>query len=237
MKKILIFGGTGLIGEAIVKKLIEEKINVTFTYFKNESKALELESLGATKIQHELNSKSIFKLSEKFDGAIYSIGIYPDEIFVKPKNISKNFHAINEITFELQRKLIDLFITGPYEFLKYMTNHSTSNANILFINTLDGVKTPPSPVFFSQCRSSYKGLVESGSRELGVNGIKVNQINLGLVEGPTSKQLSNDLLTKYLKYCSLNRMAMPIEIANFASWFVLNNTYVTGQSIILDGAI
>lgn len=241
MKHILVFGGTGHIGEAIVRQLLANNVQVTFTFFHNETKALELEKLGAKKIKCEIKSHNdlaiINNLNERYDGAIYAIGINPDDIFVKSKNIEKNYHLLSELPNELRTKLIHLFISGPYDFLDCATKNSTQNSNILFINTLDGVKTLPSPIFFSQCRSSYKGLVESSSKELGKNGIKINQINIGLVESATADKLSHQLKMKYLKYCALNRTATALEIANFSVWFVLNNTYVTGQSIILDGAI
>lgn len=241
MKRVIVFGGTGHIGQWIVKKLLENNIEVTFTYFRNIAKALELESLGSKKIQFEISPNNDFSkicnLNIKYDGAIYAIGINPKEIFIKPKNIEKNYPLISEMPFELRDKLINLNIFGPYNFLEFISRNSTSDTNILFINTLDGVKTIPSPVFFSQCRSSYKGLVESSSKELGKYGIKVNQVNIGLVESQTADLLSDNLKAKYLKYCSMNRAATANEIANFTVWFVLNNTYVTGQSIILDGAI
>lgn len=241
MKRVIVFGGTGHIGQGIVKKLLENNIEVTFTYFQNFTKALELEALGARKIQFEISPghdfSEIFNLNIKYDGAIYAIGIDPREIFSKPRSIEKNYPLIFEMPSGLREKLININILGPYNFLEFISQNSTADTNVLFINTLDGVKTIPSPVFFSQCRASYKGLVESSSKELGQYGIKVNQVNIGLVESQTADLLSDSLKAKYLKYCSMNRAASAGEIASFAVWFVLNNTYVTGQSIILDGAI
>jgi 3-oxoacyl-[acyl-carrier protein] reductase len=40
-----------------------------------------------------------------------------------------------------------------------------------------------------------------------------------------------------LKHCSLKRVGTFQEVAEWVAWLVMENTYITGQSILLDGGL
>ena len=120
---------------------------------------------------------------------------------------------------------------GALEFLK------EQGGNIIIVGSMDGVKTVPSPIHFALSKAALKGLTESLSKELGGFNIRVNMIAPGIMEGGQSDLLSEERLAPYLKHCSLRRLGQPEEAAEVIAWFALENTYVTGQSILLDGGL
>jgi NAD(P)-dependent dehydrogenase (short-subunit alcohol dehydrogenase family) len=80
-------------------------------------------------------------------------------------------------------------------------------------------------------------MVEAMAKELGNYNIRVNILALGILEGGASRKLSNEVKEAYLKHCSMKRFGRAEEVAAMASWMALENTYVTGQVVILDGGL
>ena len=81
------------------------------------------------------------------------------------------------------------------------------------------------------------GLIEVLSKDLGRDKIKINSIAPGVLEGGASENLSKQLKYDYLKHCSLRRYGKAIEVANMAVWFLEENSYITGKTIVLDGGL
>lgn len=235
-KHFLIIGGTGEIGSALVELLLKSNCKVSFTYNKNKTLSEELANKGAKAIPFDIKSpnsfNNLFSNVDQLDGIIYSIGVTPEQI------IANDFKKISEIDESILAELDLFFVKGPYQLLNHAQNKmNPSGGNIILVNTLDGIKTQPGNVAFSQYRSSMKGLIESASRELGPKGIKINQVCIGLIKGKIQNKIPRHVQEKYLKHCALNRFANPLEVANVVGWVSMNNTYITGESLVLDGAL
>ena len=82
-----------------------------------------------------------------------------------------------------------------------------------------------------------KGMMDAMAKELGNYNIRVNILALGILEGGASRKLSHEVTDAYLKHCSLGRFGKAEEAAEFAAWMALENTYITGQVLILDGGL
>ena len=49
--------------------------------------------------------------------------------------------------------------------------------------------------------------------------------------------LPDDLRNEYLKHCGLKRFGRIEEVASLVAWLATENTFVSGRSIIVDGAL
>lgn len=102
---------------------------------------------------------------------------------------------------------------------------------------MDGLKPVPSPIHFATSKAALKGMVEAMSKELGNYNIRVNIVAPGILEEGASRVLGPEMKESYLKHSSFKRFGRVEEIAELASWLAIENTYVTGQSILLDGGL
>jgi NAD(P)-dependent dehydrogenase (short-subunit alcohol dehydrogenase family) len=59
----------------------------------------------------------------------------------------------------------------------------------------------------------------------------------GILDGGLAGVLADELLQEYLKHSSLKRVGTGREVAELVAWLALENSYVTGQSIVLDGGL
>ena len=77
----------------------------------------------------------------------------------------------------------------------------------------------------------------AAAKELGPQGIRVNLVALGLLEGGLSGQLAPSLSKDYTTFSALHRLGQPQEAARAILWLALENTYVSGKILSVNGGI
>jgi 3-oxoacyl-[acyl-carrier protein] reductase len=236
VKRALVLGGTGSIGSSICRTLVRGGAKVAFTCFEKEAAAKSLaEEIGAVGF-----ARCDFNHPESIGGAIRELGIALGGIDALISAVGSGGARFNLKLGELTADDIDRAFTGNARGVILACQAARSYlaaGNIVVLGSMDGVKSVPSPIAFAAAKSALKGMVESMSKELGEFDIRVNLVVPGIVEGGASVHLSADLRERYLKHSSAKRLARPSEIAEVVSWFALENTYVTGQSILLNGGL
>ena len=109
--------------------------------------------------------------------------------------------------------------------------------NVVLLGSVDGVKPAPAPVHYAASKAALAGMIKAMAKELGPQGIRVNSVAPGALEGGLSRRLPEELRREYLKHCGLRRFGRIEEVAKLVAWLATENTFVTGQTMILDGAL
>jgi len=109
--------------------------------------------------------------------------------------------------------------------------------NVVLLGSIDGVKPAPAPVHYAASKAALAGMIKAMAKELGPHGIRVNSVAPGVLENGLSHTLPEELRREYLKHCGLKRLGRIEEVANLVAWLATENTFVTGQTMILDGAL
>lgn len=242
----IVFGASGVLGSEICKLLANTKIPFVGVYYKNKSTVQNLMHSGKKEIIccDVTNDKELKKLVIKLDPKI-SLGSIVISIGAWPEYISENEnHTINNSIEKIDcYDYAQMFELNTYAILKICKNlvpllkKNEKASNIIIIGSLNGQKLIPSPVHFAGSKSALKGVTESLAKELGKYNICVNLICPGILESPHLKIIDEDLRDSYIKHTAYGRFGKPVEIAEVVNWFVEENTYISGQSIILDGGL
>ena len=246
--RVLVLGGSGTVGSAICNVLQREGCRIAFTYHRNEEAAAKLaDSLDSPVYlqcdlkDFELTRKAVRHAAEALgglDALIQAAGTSGEDRFWKcaaPGNYDK-LQEIDEAAFD---EMMSINTRGTLAASQEAALWLRKNdgGNILFVRSIDGIKPVPSPVHFASSTAAAKGMMEAMSKELGNYNIRVNIIALGILERGASHKLSHEVKDAYLKHCSLGRYGRAEEVAELAAWMAIQNTYVTGQVIILDGGL
>ncbi len=246
--RCLVLGGTGSIGSSVCHRLSEENCSLVFSYYQNTAKAEHLEktlSAKATLVCDFRNFKQTAEVIAQaadllggLDLLIQCVGISGDKKFysgLTERSTHTDYITQEDIDSAYQVNTRGTFSACQAAFEAMRVGKS--GGNIIVLGSMDGVKAVPSPVHFAMSKAALKGLVESMAKVLGQYNIRINLLAPGIVNGGASSVLSDSVKETYLKYCSLGRFAEPEEIAEMAVWLGLENTYITGQSILLDGGL
>lgn len=240
-KRCLVVGGTGVVGSALLRVLQREGAEVVFTYFRNEARAQELlAQTGARGIlacdlrDSTAAGKAVRAAAEKLEG-LDALIFAADQ--ATPQAKLEQFGADEfDVAVAVSARGAALCIQAAAPALRASAKLGRA-PNVVVIGSLNGVKMVPAPVPYGAAKAALRGIVETTAKDLGPTGVCANLVSLGIVEGGISQHLSTDLKNNYLKHCSLGRFAQPSEAAEVASWFALENTYITGQAILVEGGL
>lgn len=161
--------------------------------------------------------------TEKIDALVHSAGINQPRPF-------------SEIPDKLWAETLQINLTALRQLLQGLAPR-TDGARILAIGSILGIISRPDRAAYSASKAALGGLIRSFAVELGPRGILANVLCPGYVDTDLTRQNNTpEQIASIEDSIPLRRLARPEEIARLAVWLCsLQNTYLTGQSIICDG--
>ncbi|MBI4347502.1 MAG: SDR family oxidoreductase [Elusimicrobia bacterium] len=242
--RCLVLGGTGHVGTEVCRCLARDGHRVAFTYRRSEGRAeaLRKELPGAVALRAELTqfgdaTRAVDDAARELGGldALVQCAGSAGEPALYQEGADK-FLSIGEQGW---REMMDLTALSTFAAAQAACRAMPAGGpgTILIIGSMDGVKAVPAPVHYAAAKGALRAMTQALAQELGKRGIRVNMLAPGLLDGGVAKLLPPKLLDDYLKHCSLHRVGTAREVAEVAAWFVRDNTYVTGQTILLDGGL
>ena len=236
-RRCLVLGGSGHVGGEVCRLLAERGARVAFTYWSREvshpgafGMRLDLRSFAAVERAVEDAAARLGGI----DALIQCGGTAGDPALYKGGGIDK-LQAITEDGWD---EMIDVTAKSSFAACRAAARVMAQNGGqIVLVGSMDGVKTVPAPIHYAAGKGALRAMVQALAKELGGKGILVNMVAPGILDGGLARLLSDELLQEYLKHSSLKRTGTAREIAELVAWLALENTYVTGQSIVLDGGL
>jgi len=213
-KNILVTGGTGGIGTAIAALFDQFKGNVIVTNSK----------LADFKYTEDI----ITLLDElpNIDICVNCAGI----------NVINELHNINEEDFD---DIMHVNVKAPFLISKHVAEHmkKQKNGKIVNISSIWGDKTISGRLCYTTSKSALIGMTKTLAVELAKYNIQVNTLSPGFTNTKLTRSiLSKDQINELVSKVPMGRMADPAEIARIVMFLCSNqNTYITGQNIIVDG--
>jgi NAD(P)-dependent dehydrogenase (short-subunit alcohol dehydrogenase family) len=241
--KCLVFGGTGALGSAVCRCLHGAGAELAFTYHSSEAAAHKLKEELPHAQAHALDVLSVAEIERLVD----RIATEWDRIdaFIQCAGVGvtagskQGHHTMDQVDEAAWDRMQDINTKSTFFAVRRVAGHMRrgGGGNIVLTGSIDGVKPVPAPVHYAASKGALAGMTAAMAKELGKDGIRVNLIAPGILEGGMSRVLPEDLRQEYLKHCGLRRFGRLEEIAAWAAWLALQNTYVTGQTVLVDGAL
>jgi 3-oxoacyl-[acyl-carrier protein] reductase len=242
--RCLVFGGSGALGRVVCEALAAQNARVVFTYHAGEAAARKLAANlpGSAALHVDLASvKDVESRIDEAAGILDGIDAFiqcAGVAITVPHTDEKVHHRMPDIDEAGWDLMMNVNVKGTFFAVRHVAEIMRGGGgNIVLTGSVDGVKPVPAPVHYGAAKSALSGMAKSMAKELGEYNIRVNVIAPGIMEEGISKFLPGDLLDEYIKHCGLKRVGKVSEVANVITWFALHNTYVTGQSIVVDGAL
>jgi len=213
---VFLTGGSGGIGKSIENKLLTEGYNIIAPP-REELNLADLNSISEYVGKHE---------NDPIDILINNAAINPAT-------------ALDEMTPELIEEVLRVDVTAPLLLTRGLTSHMKEKGwgRVINISSIWGVRGREGRSVYSAAKHALNGMTSSLARELGSHNILVNSVCPGFVDTEmTRRNLTPEQLAELLKKVPLGRLAQPDEIADVVAFLVSKkNTFITGQSIIVDG--
>ena len=227
MKKVLITGTTGEIGEAILKEYAQEGYFIYIHYLHNIQKAKQLldEIEYGELLQFDLSDKKSIKEALKgieVDVLVNCAGIIKDKLFF--------FMEDDDWENVIQTNLSGCYYVSK-EVIPYMIKQK--KGSIVNVASISGLIGNIGQSNYSASKGGIIALTKSLCIELARYNIRVNAIAPGVIQSQMTQNIPKDIV----KLIPLNRFGKPSEVAEVALFLGDKGTYINGEVINVSGGM
>ncbi len=229
MKKVLVTGATGAIGEACVKAFAEAGYFVYIHYRSQEAKAREiLETInnsGEIVYCDVADKESITTAFGELDldVLVNNAGITKDNLFFWMKDeewddvVNTNLNSMFRVTKAVVEKMI----------LK-------KNCSIINMSSVSGIAGNTAQTNYAATKGGIIAFTKALALEMGRYKIRVNCVAPGLIESDMTEDLP---LKEMKKSIPLRRIGKPEEVAEVVFFLADKATYITAETINISGGM
>jgi NAD(P)-dependent dehydrogenase (short-subunit alcohol dehydrogenase family) len=213
----LVIGGTGSIGSKIANELIQLGHSVFLTTSKKDKEDFTKNTYHLTS-----NNLEILDTFGKLDGVVWAHGA----------NVNDNIENTRELT-----TLLDTNVVFVVNTLQYMLNQNILNdgGKLVIISSIWEKLSRDNKLSYSISKSALSGLVKSAAYELSSRNILINNVCPGPIDNEMTRNTLKGEQLEYLKnYMNFGRLVTLDDVWITVKFLLIDNTGVTGQSIMVD---
>ena len=228
MKKVLITGSTGALGEACARYFHDNGYFVYLHYRSQEVKANKLKS--------ELENSELmqFDISDKKDVHVKLENLEVD-VLVNNAGITKDklFFWMEDEDWD---SVIDVSVNGTYHVTKALIKNMISRKNCAIVNvaSVSGMVGNAGQTNYSAAKGAMIAFTKSLALEMARYKIRVNAVAPGLIESEMTKDLDMKAIKKDIP---LRRVGKPEDVAECVFFLADKASYVTGEILNISGGM
>jgi 3-oxoacyl-[acyl-carrier protein] reductase len=236
MKKfVLITGASGGIGRAIALRLAKEGYCLYLHYYRNETSIHELleilQPYGGEYIPIQANLatsdgyKTIAENVFSIDAVIHNSG-------------NSHYGLLVDLHEEDADQLIALNVRTPLLLTKELLGKllTKKSGNIIIISSIWGQTGAACEVAYSTVKGAQLAFVKSLSKEVALNGIRVNAIAPGAIQTEMMQHFREEDLELIKADIPTGKFGTPENIADSVSFLLSEQSaYITGQVLAVNG--
>lgn len=232
MKKALVTGGTGGIGEAVCRRLAADGYYVIINYHHSKDKAERLASeTGGEAMGFDVSDYDEVKKAVEKTGGI--------DLLINNAGISE-IDLFTSISPERTKKIIDINLMGSMNCsrcsLPYMINKKSGS--IINISSMWGQCGASCEVDYSASKAGIIGFTKALAKEVAPSGIRVNCVAPGFIMTEMNSRFSEDDLELIRGDIPLGIFGKPHHIADAVSFLASSQAeYITGQVLAVNGGM
>ena len=238
VKRALVTGGSGDLGQAICEKLAQDGMHVYIHANRNMSRA---EQVAEQLMAKGGSAKAVsFDITDADSTGLAIKSILEDgEIQVLVNNAGFHDDAIMAgMRLDQWHSVIDVCLNGFYHVTQplLLPMMSTRWGRIINVSSVAGVMGNKGQANYSAAKAGLIGATKTLAIELASRGITVNAIAPGIIEGRMAENVFSEDAVKQI--VPMRRAGKPQEVASLVGYLASDEaSYISGQVIGINGAM
>lgn len=235
MKRVLITGATGGIGQALCTEFAKEGYDVVLQYNSKEEKAAQL----CREIEKYGVSAKAVKADFTSEEDVLCFAEKAGEIDVLINNAGVAYQSLFQ--FADSKKVKELFdvnlfsaMTLTKEILPSMIKNQ--RGRVINVSSMWGICGASCEVHYSASKSALIGFTKALAKEVGPSGITVNCIAPGFIDTPMNANIDESAVGEIIESTPMCRAGRGEDVAALAVFLASDKAdFITGQVVSVDG--
>jgi len=227
-RRALVLGGTGTVGGAVLRELARRSVPAVFTYHRAEdrARALALEhghAAARVDLADAAATGAFLDAQEAFDVAIHCAGVSAGL-------------TLPEIDAAAWQEAMAVNVQSAFLLCRAVAARAR-RCDVVLVGGLDRAQSLPLPAHFAASQGALAALAMAVAHEVGRHDIRVNVVALGPLDGGISQGLAARRRKDYETFSALRRPGTPDEAAKVIAWLALENRFIQGKVLPVNGGI
>lgn len=239
-KVTIVTGGTGGLGTAICKALVEQQRTVVATYYPaEEDKALEWdvacksEGFNIAIFPVDVSSfPSCAALIERVEAEIGAV-----EILVNNAGITRD-SVLKRMELAQWEEVISTNLNSVFNMTRQVFEKMLNRkwGRIVNISSMNGQKGQFGQCNYAAAKAGLHGFTMSAAAEGARHGVTVNTISPGYIATDLIKAMPEDVLNKIIATIPVGRLGTPEDVARTVTFLTADEAgFITGANFTING--
>ncbi len=238
-KAVLITGGTGGIGWATAKRVIQEGGRVAITGRNADKLKLAESELGAIAIANDAgDADAAAKLAEVVKAELGGV----DAIFLNAG--FGRFFPVDQVTAEEFAAQFNVNVRGPLLHARHLGPLLRDKGSIVLNTSVARTIGMPGASIYASTKGALRSMTRVLAREFSARGIRVNALSPGPIEtgffdaSNVPAEAAQEMAAGIVAQVPLARFGSSDEVAAAAAFLLSDDaSYITGVELVVDGGM
>ena len=236
----LVTGGSRGIGRAIALELARRGAAVVVNYQRDSAAAeavcAEIAALGGHAVALGADVRQPAEVDRLVATTQESLG--PLHVLVNNAGVARD-NLLLRMTESEWDDVLDTDLKSAYLCSRAVLRGMLRErwGRIVNISSVIGLGSNPGQANYAAAKAGLLALTRTLAREVGSRGITVNAVAPGFVETDMTEEVPERARERMLARTSLRRPGRPEEIASAVRFLACDGSYVTGQTLVVDGGL
>lgn len=211
--KILVFGASGTLGDAIKSELESKGHHVTSA--SNTSSSSEIQTVNGF--------EGIASLGIEFDGCVWAQGVNANDTLLTSERFDETLEANLLFVVKSMRYLLNSSLLSP-------------SSSLVLVSSVWQNLSRKNKFSYSVSKASLEGLVNSVLADFSENGLRINAVLPGVIDSPmTRANLSDEQIEKIENQTPSGKLVSAKQLARVIAWLLSEESLgINGQFIGVD---
>jgi 3-oxoacyl-[acyl-carrier protein] reductase len=228
VKRAVVLGGTGAVGSAVLRELARRGIRASYSVHHSTTRFAEHDAFEVDLADPVATRRALDALP-------------PTDVAIHCAAVSEAI-ALDDIGPSAWQHAMAVNVHSAHVLAQWLAAQDAPRGgsgakDLVLVGGLDRAQSLPLPVHFATTQGALSALVMALGHELGPRQIRVNLVALGVLDAGISKGLATRRRKDYETFSALRRQGTPDEAAKAIAWLALENTYIQGKVISVNGGI
>ena len=233
-KFALVTGGARGIGEAIVRRFVEESADVLALDVRDEEGEALASEIGAGAAYRHLDVTD----RDAWTALAADLADGPADILVNNAGAVVSFAPLHEIDAETWRRIVDLNLTSVFLGMRYVIPlmRERGGGSVINLSSISGIAGHDVAPAYQAAKGGIRVLTKNGAMTYVREGVRVNSIHPGIIATPMVAEQPRWATEAFVTATPMKRPGRPEDIAHAAVYLASDEAaFVTGAELVVDG--